>query len=340
MLLILVSGRFVKYLANAVAGNLEPGVIFAVIGYRIPGFLELTLPLAFFLAILLSFGRLYVENEMSVLKACGISETQLLGYTAVLALVLALVVGWLSLSVSPSGVAKAETIFAAQKEKTELDKLTPKKFYGLSGSKGITYAENVSEEQELEDVFLAVTAGSAENYNSRLVLVLSDRGRQQKTEDGNESFLVLDKGYRVEGVPGTHDYQITYFEEYGARLAARKAIEADLETNALATSELLASDDPELQAALQWRLSTPFMVLVVTLLAIPLSRTNPRQGKFAKLLPAIMLYFRYLVSLNAMRGALESGSVPIEVTLLPVHLLFLGIALLLFRSGRRRGVAL
>ena len=144
LLMILVSGRFVKYLANAVAGNLEPGVLFAVIGYRIPGFLELTLPLAFFLAILLSFGRLYVENEMSVLKACGISETQLLGYTAVMAVALALVVGWLSLSVSPAGVAKAETIFAAQKEKTELDKLTPKKFYGLSGGRGITYAENVT----------------------------------------------------------------------------------------------------------------------------------------------------------------------------------------------------
>ena len=233
LLMILVSGRFVKYLANAVAGNLEPGVLFAVIGYRIPGFLELTLPLAFFLAIMLSFGRLYVENEMSVLKACGISETQLLGYTAVMAVALALVVGWLSLSVSPAGVAKAETIFAAQKEKTELDKLTPKKFYGLSGGKGITYAENVTEEQELEDVFLAVTAGSVENYDSRLVLVLADRGRQQKTEDGSESFLVLDKGYRVEGVPGTHNYQITHFEEYGARLEAKKEIVEDLETNAL-----------------------------------------------------------------------------------------------------------
>ncbi len=189
-------------------------------------------------------------------------------------------------------------------------------------------------------MFLAVTAGSVENYDSRLVLVLADRGRQQKTEDGSESFLVLDKGYRVEGVPGTHNYQITHFEEYGARLEAKKEIVEDLETNALTTSALLSSTDPKLQAALQWRLSTPLMVLVVTLLAIPLSRTNPRQGKFAKLLPAIILYFCYLVSLNAMRGALESGSVPIEVTLLPVHLLFLGIALLLFRSGRLKKVVL
>ena len=115
--MILVSGRFVKYLANAVAGNLEPGRYLCGNWLSYSGFLELTLPLAFFLAILLSFGRLYVENEMSVLKACGISENQLLGYTAVMAVALALIVGWLSLSVSPAGIAKAETIFAAQKKR-------------------------------------------------------------------------------------------------------------------------------------------------------------------------------------------------------------------------------
>ena len=329
LLMVLVSGRFVKYLANAVSGNLEPGVIFAVIGYRIPGFLELTLPLAFFLAILLSFGRLYIENEMSVLKACGVSEGQLLGYTGVVAVALALVVGWLSLSVSPAGVAKAETIFAAQEEKTELDKLTPKKFYGLRGAKGVTYAEAVNQQQELEDVFLAVTAGSAETFDSRLVIVVAERGRQQKNEDGSDRYLVLDKGYRVEGVPGKNEYQITHFEEYGTRLEAPEKIEENLEINAMPTSELLGSTDIKRQAALQWRLSIPLMVLIVTLLAVPLSRTDPRQGRYAKLLPAVMLYFAYLVMLNAMRGALESGSVPIGVTLLPVHLLFLLIALVL-----------
>ena len=66
---------------------------------------------------------------------------------------------------------------------------------------------------------------------------------------------------------------------------------------------------------LQWRLSIPVLVLVVTMLAVPLSRTNHRKGRFGKLLPAIVLYFTYLVALNAMRDALESGSVPMAVTI-------------------------
>ena len=298
---------------------MDPAVIFAVIGYRIPGFLELTLPLAFFLAILLTFGRLYVENEMSVLKACGISEGQLLGYTLIMGAVLAVLVGWLSLYGSPAGAAKAETILKAQKEMTELDKVSPKKFYTLGGDKGVTYAERINDDRELEDVFLAITAGSAETFDSRLVVVVAESGKQQRSKDGEDRYLVLDSGYRFEGIPGNHNYQITYFEEYAIR-----------------TADLWSSNEAELRATLQWRLSTPFMVLVVVIMAVPLSRTNPRQGRFAKLLPAIMLYFAYLLSLNAIRGNIESGDYPAGLTLIPVHLLFLLLGFFLVNSERFR----
>jgi len=127
---------------------------------------------------------------------------------------------------------------------------------------------------------------------------------------------------------------ITQFAEYGSRLEPSKGILEDLEINALPTAELIGSADIKHQAALQWRLSIPLMVLIVTLLAVPLSRTDPRQGRYAKVLPAVMLYFAYLVMLNGLRGALESGSVPIGVTLLPVHLLFLLIAALLLGWDR------
>ncbi|MDG1818524.1 MAG: LPS export ABC transporter permease LptF [Porticoccaceae bacterium] len=338
LLLVLMSGRFVKYLAKAVAGDMESSVIFAMIGYRIPGFLELTLPLAFFLAVLLSFGRLHIQNEMSVLKACGISEKRLMGYTLVLAMFFAVITAWLSLSVAPSGMAKAEALQQAEKQRSELDKLMPKKFYSLSGGKGVTYAEGVTEDRELDEVFLAMAVGSEEESNRSLVLVLAEKGRQKQAEgasaDAPERYLVLDKGYRIEGIPGQNNYQITYFEEYGSRLKDSKPIDKAPKTDAIATQTLLDSDDLELQATLQWRLSIPLLVIVVTLLAVPLSRTNNRQGRFGKLLPAIVLYFTYLVSLNAMRGAIESGSVPVSVTMLPVHFVYLSLALVLLRSGR------
>lgn len=329
LLMVLVSGRFVKYLANALSGEMDPEVIFAVIGYRIPGFLELTLPLAFFLAVLLTFGRLYVENEMSVLKACGISERKLLSYTMVIASFLALIVGYLSLYVTPLGVDKAETIFTVQEQKSELDRVTAKKFYSLRGDKGITWVSSVSEDQQLQQVFMSATQEATESSEGSLIVVIADRGTQNTAEDSGERYLILEDGYRVEGIPGNYDYQITHFDEYGTKLAPPEELSEDTVTDAMPTQLLFESSHIEHKVALQWRLSIPIMMLVVTLMAVPLSRIDPRSGRFGRILPAVLLYFGYLVSLNALRGAIEQGSLPLSVSLLPVHIIFTGLALIL-----------
>lgn len=335
LLLVLISGRFVKYLANALSGEMDPEVIFAVIGYRIPGFLELTLPLAFFLAVLLTFGRLYVENEMSILKACGFSERKLLSFTLIVATFLSFIVGFLSLYVTPVGIKKAETIFTIQEQKSELDRVTEKTFYSLRGGKGITWVNSISEDRELENVFMAATIEATETSEGSLVLVVADSGRQTKaSRDSDERYLTLEKGYRVEGIPGRYDYQITYFDEYGTRLAPPEELSEDTATDAMTTQALINSSKVEHQVALQWRFSIPVMMFIVTLLAVPLSRINPRSGRFARILPAVLLYFSYLVSLNTLRGAIEGGSLPIGITLIPVHLVFLLLALVLIFSEK------
>ena len=335
LLLVLISGRFVKYLANALSGEMDPEVIFAVIGYRIPGFLELTLPLAFFLAVLLTFGRLYVENEMSILKACGFSERKLLSFTLIVATFLSFIVGFLSLYVTPVGIKKAEAIFTIQEQKSELDRVTEKTFYSLRGGKGITWVNSISEDRELENVFMAATIEATETSEGSLVLVVADSGRQTKaSSDSDERYLTLEKGYRVEGIPGRYDYQITYFDEYGTRLAPPEELSEDTATDAMTTQALINSSKVEHQVALQWRFSIPVMMFIVTLLAVPLSRINPRSGRFARILPAVLLYFSYLVSLNTLRGAIEGGSLPIGMTLIPVHLVFLLLALVLIFSEK------
>lgn len=57
LLLVIISGRFIRLLADAAAGRIDASVLLPVIGYRLPGFLELILPLAFFLGVLLAYGR-------------------------------------------------------------------------------------------------------------------------------------------------------------------------------------------------------------------------------------------------------------------------------------------
>ncbi len=328
LLMVIVSGRFVKYLAQAAAGELDAGILLAIIGYRLPGFLELILPLAFFLGILLSYGRFYVQSEMTVMMACGMSPRQLVVYTMIPAVFVAILVGWLSLDVGPTGLRKAEALLTAQKERGELDDMAATHFYTLQGGKAVTYAEEVSDEGEMRDVFLAENNPDAAE-GRQLVLVVAEKGRQHRSDPDEPGYLVLENGYRIQGVPGQADYQITQFEEYGQRLSKPKKQRRRDKADTLTTGELMASDKMAHVAALQWRFSVPVLVLVVTLMAIPLSKTNPRQGRFARMLPAVLLYIVYLVMLNGARGAVEDGKLHSLLGLWGVHLLFLLIALML-----------
>ena len=113
LLVIIMSGRFVKYLAQAASGALDPGSLFLIMGFRLPGFLQLILPLGLFLGILLAYGRLYLESEMTVLSATGMSQQRLLGMTMAPAALVALLVAWLSLSLAPLGVAQVQQAVGA-----------------------------------------------------------------------------------------------------------------------------------------------------------------------------------------------------------------------------------
>lgn len=330
LLVIIMSGRFIKYLAQAAQGVLDPGVLFLIMGYRIPGFLQLILPLGLFLGFLLAYGRLYLDSEMTVLSATGVSQQRLTAYSMAPALIVALLVGWLSLGLAPQGVASVARILSEQDALTELDTLVPGRFQSLRDGSRVTYSRELSPDRsELRGVFMSEKRFSTDGRSERGITVLvAESGRQEIQDDGSR-YLILENGYRYDGEPGEADYRAIQYDTYGVLLPKPEvAIEAS-EREATPTRELLGSSDPRMQAELQWRLSLPLLVFIVTLLAVPLSKVNPRQGRFLKLLPAIFLYMAYLGLLIAARGALDKGRLPAALGLWWVHGIFLAIGLLL-----------
>lgn len=343
LMLVVVSSRFVKYLAEAAAGKLDASVLLAIIGFRLPGFFELVLPLAFFLSILLAYGQLYVNSEMTVLHACGISQKNLVVFTLVVAVLVSGVVASLCLFVSPAGISRVEELINAQKLRGEVESLTPGRFYALRANRGVTYAEDISAQGTMSDVFLAQSRGDGIN-SKEMVIVVANNGFASKSSLTGESYLVLTDGQRIQGNPGSADFQITRFEEFGQRLDPVILSESG-EMDGMPTRALLRSSDPQYLATLQWRLSLPVMVLVVALMAVPLSRTNPRQGRFARIIPAIVLYLIYLLALNGMRGVVEAQQPFSRWGMAGVHGFFLLVAIVLqafngeWRPFRRASVA-
>lgn len=323
LLLVFMSGRFIKYLADAAQGELAGDVLFQIMAYRFPGFLELILPLGYFIGILLAYGRMYLESEMTVLFACGVSDRQVLKQTLIGSGLVMLAVGAMSLYVSPWGMEQVERIFNEQRKATEFEMLAPGRFQDLSSGERVTYTEALSDDKrQLQGVFIAEISRDKPGIS----IVTAEVGSQLVDSETGSRFLILEEGARYEGVPGQLDYQVTTFDAYGLKVLAGDARDRELE-EAVSTLELMASDRPEDRAMLHWRFSLPLIVPIVTLLAVRLSRVNPRQGRFFHLLPAMLVYILYLGLLIVARDALADGKVPEWIGMLWVHALFLALGL-------------
>ena len=324
LLLIIMSGRFVSYLGIAASGDIPLEAVFLYLFYRLPGFLELILPLGLFLGILLSYGRIYLESEMVVLKATGMSQRRLAAYTLGPALFAATIVAVLSLFVSPVGALNTDVMLSQQRNANDFDVITEGRFQVLKKGERVTYVESLNElDGRMQGVFISEKIGTGDS--EKQVLVVADEGRRYTNPETGARYLVLDNGYRYEGNPGEAEYREIAFKEYGVRLAEAKQTTQVNELNSTPTADLMNGGLAE-QGQLHWRLSLPVLTLIVALLAVPLSKTNPRQGRYAKLIPSILLYMTYLVLLTNARNYLEKGSGHVLIIWL-IHLLFLGLAL-------------
>ena len=326
-----MSGRFIKYLSQAALGNISPDILFLVMAYRLPGFLELILPLGLFMGVLLAYGRMYLESEMTVLHACGYSQNRLMGVTWVIALFVALIVAALSLYVSPKGMAKVEGLFAEQASKTAFDLLTPGRFQNLNIGNRVTYAGGLSDDKQvMYDVFIAESTSDSERVN----VLYAEQGIQRIDEISGNRFLVLQNGRQYQGVPGQGDYRELSFDTYGVLISEPSTEIRKVKEEAIPTVQLLGSADLASLSVLYWRVSLIILVPVVALIAVSVCRVNPRQGRYMHLLPAMLIYILYLGLLILAKKKSAEGDVEPMLAFVAVHLSFFAIAILLFFRER------
>ena len=324
LLIVVVLGRLLQYLAQASAGELDPGVLALLMGYRIPDFLQLILPLALLLGTLLAYGRMYADSEMTVLTACGFSSARLLRITLVPAVGIALLVAFLALWLTPRGLVNTATLMEAQKNLNEFDVMVPGLFQNISGGARTTYAESITG-TDMNQVFMYQTEGNRVIYAQSATPI----------EDENDGrFILFRNGMLTEGQAGTDNFEMSSFGELGVRLPQRDlGFEVVLDEQAMESSALLQSGESAQIAELQWRLSLVLLIPVLALLAVPLSKVSPREGRFARLVPAIILYMLYFGLLLVARDKLAEGTLSPVLGLWWVHALFALLGWALF-SGR------
>ena len=331
LLAISMGGRTIAYLQNAAGGLFTRDVLFALIALRLPDLLEIILPVSFFLGIMLGYGRLYLDSEMVVLEACGMSPQRLVWTTLFFSLFIAAAVASLSLWIRPWAHSEIEKVRVAQDSLTEFDLLIPGRFQTMSEGERVTYTEQLSQEgREMNTVFVANQQKDEQSDSGKVDIILAETGRQSVDEINGDRFLVFQNGTRTIGKPGDASYRIVEYEEFG-QLIERKQKKRSQRRSAIPTRELLEGDSLWKLSEFQWRVSIIILVPIAALMAIPLCQVNPRKGRFAHLVPGMILIFLYLVLLSLSRNAVEKAQIPPHVGLWWVHFLFAFIVALLFK---------
>ena len=330
LLVVALTGRFIQYLGDAVAGDKSPDILMLLMLYRIPEFLLVILPLALFLAIILTYGRMYADNEMVILMSSGVSQRRLFFHTMGASVLIMLIVASISLYLAPLGLRKSEELTSAQNQLTEVDLIAAGQFQSFGGGERITYAERIQnaaqQGRELHNVFVALSPeGAAAGEPPRILL--ADTARPEIDSETGARFIRLDNVLEYDGSPGLGAFTIGQFDSMAILLPPPEEFEAVLEESTLATTSLLGSTDVAHQAEIQWRISTLILIPVIALIAVPMSRVNPRQGRYSKLFPAALLYVVYFVSLEFCRDLIADGEFSPVLGLWWIHLIFIAIGI-------------
>lgn len=337
LIVMLLGGRLIRYFGMAAEGGLQVGVLFRLVGYNLPYFLELILPLSFFIALMLVFGRLYTDNEMAIINGAGVSRSRLGRLLFPLILVLTLLQGGLSLVGKPWGVKNSEAIWQNQAVMQIFDLVRPKQFMS-SGNFHLYVGEIGNDRAYLGDVVLIQTANTpANNTNPKTppkdTIILAKQATQVATQNGQIT-LDLHKGRRYEINPTSRAYNEVGFEKYRISLTAKESPIKPLKLETYPTYELLNwlkinqfpndFSQSAVLAELGYRASLPFLMILALLIALPLSQVKPRQGRWLKLVPSIFVFVMVVLMVISLKNPIAKGKVDIWAYPVLIGLLLLG----------------
>jgi lipopolysaccharide export system permease protein len=308
LLIIFVGYSLSRFLTQADAGLLNTREVIQLTGLKVLIALEVLLPIGLFFGLILGLGKLHSDSEIIAMQTSGMGETRMLRPVAMLAVPLALAIAILSLYVRPWAYEQTYTMLAIAEASSDIDRIKAGQFYltrktAASETKPIQssddatqtpdidreraiFVESISSDQALERVFIRTRIGA------ELQLISSQTGLFVEQPQSAYHLLELSDARIFKRVDDGPDL-FAQIENFTMKVDNEPPAPLRYRSKFVASSELALSNNPRDRAEYQWRLSTPLTTLLLALLTIPLSRSQPRQGRFAKLLLAFMVYAAY-----------------------------------------------
>lgn len=294
------------FLSDAVNGLLPADTIIELIGLKALISLEVLIPISLYISVVLAFGRLYGDSEFTAMFALRVTPARVMGAVVTLSGSLALVVALLSLSVRPWAYERSHELSKRAEASLNVDDMEAGTFYiGDHGNRVIFIEHRNGPKSPAQNVFVQLNLDN----RTRIIYARNAHQEQLKVPDsGSEIHLSDARIYGIGHMPDQDD-NVLNAKEIILNPDSRYIEPPGYSSVAASSAELAASSSAEDVAEFQWRLSTPLSTLLLGMLGVPLSRSRPRQNKYAKIGTAILIYSGYYLLCTSARTWVQHGTV-------------------------------
>jgi len=328
LFLILLGTLMIRYLSEVAAGTIAKEFLLPLVSIRALESWVLVVPLSFFLALIISLGRMNSENELIAAYACGFERKKLLLLVVGLSILVSLFVASMTLIIAPAADQKYHEVLRDSEQQSDLSVLAPRKFIELSDG-SLFYAEARDEQQH----FFGVSIFKREE--SSYSIINSKELMEDVVSSEERSLLIMSDGVRHDiDYSDNSSKQIT-FGEYGIYVKKKEAGRPKLGMSAVSSAKLWNNSHPAYTAELQWRITLALMVIVLGVVAVVMSRYQPRAAKSGKLILGIVIYMFYGQLIVTAKNGVAQQEIAPEIGIWWVHIVTLVIALVLFYRQER-----
>ncbi len=322
---IFLCQSIIKFLGQASSGSVPVGIVTELVFYSMPSIGFILIPLTLYVGIIVALSRMSSDSEMVVMRAGGISGFTFQKICFILAIISA-------------GATALNCLYFMPKSNYEKNALTEKaqsdpQYFPIESGKFTNYGnytfyiqevEGDKAEKKLGQIFVIRTITKININNPNEFLFLSSNSGHMHKDASGVQWVTLDKGklYKSDGISA----KLTSVAFDTLSIPVKQDDEESSMDDSLqstSTAELIASDSYKAKIELQWRISPILACFIFAIMAVPLSMINPRQGRFARLGPAIILFVCYYLGLLSIRNLLNSEKFPLFPGMYIVPVVFL-----------------
>ena len=319
---VVMTMTLIRTLGQASRGSFNPSDVMLVMGYNVLAFLPNIMTMGLFVATVATLSRLYRDSEMVIWFNSGVGLKDFLPPLFRFAWPVLLAVAALALFVLPWSNQQIEDMRSHYENRGDLERVEPGQFQESAGGNRVFFVEkSLLNQQIASNVFIATTE------NGKETVTAARRGRIQPV--GEDRFLVLENGQRLENSIGKTDLKISEFAQYSI-LVGQGSLDSkdDVPLNTISSLALLRAPSPVHWGEVSWRIGFALAAINLTILALAVSRVNPRVGRSGNLIFSLLTFQIYLNLLNLGQTWIATEKIGFAPFMLLLHGGALGACLL------------